>query len=385
MAKVERRMFVDEDPAEFMQQHGGSVWSPLMVSIAGYSNSGKTESALLIGEGVRRVVGGPLFAIDSEGGRMREKAGIVPFRRVALDPPYTSQAYHQAVEYCVSKGAQVIVIDNLSDEHKGMGGVLQQFEAFMSEKCGNDWSKREKWSQAGWARVKAPRAEMEQYFKYLMEHKGVVIIATFRADEKYKPKTAKEKLLNPEKEEALSWSIESTSEVPYMSTVRYVLETGSDGVPILPDKAANTAEKKLMKVGRRYKDLLKDKEPFSIEFGIRLAKLCRPQEAVPQAPTANTQQQPKSPAKTQPKQEAPADTSKAPGLRFHRAFGEYAGQLIDGAPAEIRNEYEQWLDTRVSETTDPKARAEGQKVLDAVRDLNMQIAAEAAQAAESAA
>lgn len=370
MAKAQHRQFTDEDPAEFMAQNGGSVWSPLMISIAGYSGSGKSESALFVAEGIRRVIGGTTWAIDSEGGRLREKAGLVPFRRVPMDPPYRSDAYLQSIDYCVAKGASVIVVDNMSDEHNGAGGVLEQHEAYLDEKCGDDWSKRERFNQAGWVRVKEPRKRMERHFRALME-KGVVFVLTFRADEKYQPKTSKEKLVNPAKEEELSWKVDSTSEIPYMSTVRYVLMSGCDGIPLSLANAANTSEKKLMKVGRRYRDLLKPGEALSIAFGEKLGKLCRP--AAKAGEGVKTQQ-----PKTQPAAVAKRDESDGQ-LLFGAKYPGLGGQPIESASMAEIGKYIAYLQAIIDKAPDDKPKpANVIAHLEAVSLLFEQIQAEEA-------
>ena len=281
MATLPRRSFTDEDPAEVMKANGGALDMPLIVSFAGYSFSGKTRSALLFGHGVSKVVGGPVFAIDSERARMREHAGVVPFRRVQLDPPFTAGAYLQAIEYCISKGARAIVIDNMSDEHNGQGGILYQHEEFLEQKAGDDWSARDRWSQAGWAKlkgIKSERATMENTIWDMADPSkaGIAFVMTYRADEKYKPKTRKEKLVDPTKEEDLKWSIESTTKLFGWSTLRYLLMPGCNGVPLELGKAANEAERRLMKVGDRFQNVLPKGKPISVEFGEHVARMCRP-------------------------------------------------------------------------------------------------------------
>lgn len=278
MGTLPKRTFTDEDPAEVMRENGGALDMPLMVSFAGYSFAGKSRCALLFAAGAAKVVGGDVFAIDTERGRLREHAGVVPFRRVGLDPPYTAGAYHQAVDYCLSRGARVIVIDNLSDEHNGEGGLLFQHEAYLDRVAGDDESARSRHAQAGWGALKGISSERARFERHVWQlaGDGVVFVFTYRADEKYKPKTRKEKLVDPSREEDLKWSIESTTKLFGWSTLRYLLMPGCNGVPLQLDKAANAAERRLMKVGDRFAGVLPAGKPITVEFGERIARMCRP-------------------------------------------------------------------------------------------------------------
>jgi hypothetical protein len=285
-----KRIFTDEDPAEVMKANGGAIAMPEVVSFAGYSFSGKSRCMLLYLSGACRVVGGKPFVIDTERGRLREHAGVVPFQRVGLDAPYTSEAYRQAIEYCVSKGATAIGIDNMSDEHNGEGGILFQHEEFLASKAGDDWGARERWSQAGWAKLKGPmseRSKLEQYIWKLAdpEHAGVVFGMTYRADEKYKPKTRKEKLVDPSKEEDLKWSVESSTKLFGWSTLRYLLMPGCNGVPLELSKAANEAERRLMKIGDRFQNVLPKGQPITADFGEKVTRMCRPTSARASSPS----------------------------------------------------------------------------------------------------
>lgn len=326
MATLPRRSFTDEDPAEIMKANGGALPMPLLASFAGYSFSGKSRCLLLFLSGACRVVGGKPFVIDSERGRLREHAGVVPFQRVALDAPYTSEAYRQAIEYCVSKGATSIGIDNMSDEHNGEGGILFQHEEYLQQKAGDDWKDRERWSQAGWAKLKGPmseRSKLEQYIWKLADPEGAGIVfgMTYRADEKYKPKTKKEKLVDPSKEEDLKWSIESSTKLFGWSLLRYLLMPGCNGVPLELGKAANEAERRLMKVGDRFQNVLPKGKPISVEFGEHVARMCRPSSAA--RPSSATQAGPK----------------------FHARYGKATGLVADSDPPSVAD-YIEWLDTQ---------------------------------------
>lgn len=98
-------------------------------SIAGPSGSGKTYSALLYARG---LVGpdGKIGLIDTENKRSRFYADIAGgFDVIDLDPPFTSQRYMEAISAFEKAGYTAIVIDSISHEWEGTGGVLEQAEA----------------------------------------------------------------------------------------------------------------------------------------------------------------------------------------------------------------------------------------------------------------
>ncbi|GLQ36706.1 hypothetical protein GCM10007908_03260 [Rhizobium albus] len=99
-----------------------------LTSIAGPSGSGKTYSALLYARG---LVGpeGKVGFIDTENKRSRFYADVAGgFDVIDMDPPFTSQRYIEAIRALEAAGYRAIVIDSISHEWEGTGGVLEQAE-----------------------------------------------------------------------------------------------------------------------------------------------------------------------------------------------------------------------------------------------------------------
>jgi|GEM_PF-639025 len=100
-----------------------------LTSIAGPSGAGKTYSALLYARG---LVGpeGKIGFIDTENKRSRFYADVAGgFDVIDLDPPFTSQRYVEAINAFEDAGYTAIIIDSISHEWEGSGGVLEQAEA----------------------------------------------------------------------------------------------------------------------------------------------------------------------------------------------------------------------------------------------------------------
>lgn len=100
-----------------------------LTSIAGPSGSGKTYSAILYARG---LVGaeGKIGFIDTENKRSRFYADVAGgFDVIDLDPPFTSSRYIEAIKAFEDAGYRAIIIDSISHEWEGTGGVLEQADA----------------------------------------------------------------------------------------------------------------------------------------------------------------------------------------------------------------------------------------------------------------
>jgi hypothetical protein len=127
---------------------------PVRLGIAGPSRSGKSYSALRVGLGL--VGGDPkkVFAINTERDGITLYADKFKFMSCDLTPPFSPDRYLEIIRDAERAGAGCIIVDSFSHEWEGEGGVLEMVEAFLSEKAGNDFGKREKWSMAAWAKIK---------------------------------------------------------------------------------------------------------------------------------------------------------------------------------------------------------------------------------------
>ncbi len=60
----------------------------LAIALNGFSNSGKTYSALRLAAGIAKVVGGDVWGIDADAERMGHYDKYFKFRHVKLAPPH---------------------------------------------------------------------------------------------------------------------------------------------------------------------------------------------------------------------------------------------------------------------------------------------------------
>lgn len=102
---------------------------PSLTALWGFSDSGKTYSALRYARG---LVGpaGKIVVIDTENKRAKFYAGMFGnFGHIDLQPPFTPHRYTAAVETAIKSGADAIIIDSASHVWQGEGGVLEQADA----------------------------------------------------------------------------------------------------------------------------------------------------------------------------------------------------------------------------------------------------------------
>src|ERR1700737_2039880 len=156
---------------------------PLLMGIMSPSGGGKTYSALRLATGMQKVLGGDIYGVDSENGRMLHYADQFKFKHVAFNPPFGSLDYLEALKYCNKQGARITIVDSMSHEHIGEGGYLETAEAVVDRIAGNDYKKREAVKMLGWAKAGPLRQKMIEGIKQL----DGIFIFCFRAKEKTKP------------------------------------------------------------------------------------------------------------------------------------------------------------------------------------------------------
>ena len=246
---------------------------PLIIGLTGPQSSGKTFSLLRLATGVQKVRGGEIFGIDTEAERMRHYADRFKFRHVDFKPPHGPLDYLAAINHCVERGAKIIVVDSMSHEHSGEGGILDRSEKFLDEKAGEDWKKRERMLMMSLIK---PKSERKKLNRRIVQLADVTFLLAYRAEQKIKPRRGDE----PEK---LGWQPDSTSPLPYDMTVRFLLTPGSDGKPDFnPEEAA---AKLAIKNPAQFRDWFKPGLQLSEDVGERLARWAAGDGGVPATPS----------------------------------------------------------------------------------------------------
>lgn len=101
----------------------------LKLAITGPSGGGKTYSSLLIAKGL--VPGGRIALIDTENESASLYAGspgIPDFDADTLAPPFLTDRYIQKIKDAEKEGYDVLIIDSLSHQWNGEGGILDRID-----------------------------------------------------------------------------------------------------------------------------------------------------------------------------------------------------------------------------------------------------------------
>ena len=94
----------------------------IKLALQGSSGSGKTYSALLLASGM--AAWSKIAVIDTENHSADLYAHLGEFNVLQLSKPFSPERYITAIETCEQAGMEVIIIDSISHEWEGNGGIL---------------------------------------------------------------------------------------------------------------------------------------------------------------------------------------------------------------------------------------------------------------------
>jgi hypothetical protein len=111
----------------------------IRVAMQGPSGSGKTYSSLLLAYGIcqdwRRIA-----VIDTEHQSAHLYSHLGEYNVLNLTAPYTPERYIEAITTCEKAGMDVIIIDSISHEWDGDGGIID-IHAQMAGNSFTNWGK----------------------------------------------------------------------------------------------------------------------------------------------------------------------------------------------------------------------------------------------------
>lgn len=210
----------------------------VIVALAGGTGSGKTKSGFELATGLSG--GKPFAVIDTENGRARHyapKPGEAPdnvqtydFECCDLLAPFNPAAYTEAIKAADAAGFPVIMVDSMSHEHAGDGGLLDMHEAELERMAGSDYAKRERVKMSAWIKPKKQHKEMMQALLQVRAH----IILCFRAEEKIEiAKIDGQWKAIPKKTRTGKdgWVPVCEKNIPFEATCSFLLTDDAPGVP----------------------------------------------------------------------------------------------------------------------------------------------------------
>lgn len=232
---------------------------PLFIGLVGPSGSGKTRSALRLAKGIQdQAGGGPIVFIDTESRRGLHYADKLAFKWMEFEAPFGPLDYLGALEHALKMQPAVVIVDSMSHEHEGAGGVLEQHNAFLDAKAGDDFGKRQRMSMLAWAK---PKQDRRKLINRLLQMPFRAVIFCFRAKEKMK-------VIRGQEPEALGWMPIAGEEFVYEMTTNILLLPGSQGTPVWD--SGMPGERAIMKLPEQFNTLLRGQ--LNEDMGYKMAE-----------------------------------------------------------------------------------------------------------------
>lgn len=156
----------------------------LRLALAGPAGSGKTMSALRIAKGMAEILGCQIGVIDTEKkssalyagknvkGRLMPDGWVLKFAVLPFNPPFEPKKYVRGIKVAEEEGIGILIIDSISHEWNGQGGVLEMVDAA---------AKGQKNAYTAW---KVPSEEHTKFVEAILQS-PLHIIATIRSKTAY--------------------------------------------------------------------------------------------------------------------------------------------------------------------------------------------------------
>lgn len=228
----------------------------LFIGLYGPSGSGKTYSALRMATGIQAILGGEIAVVDTEAKRARHYKPPFEFTHYPFEAPYRSVDYLAALRQLVAGGARTIIVDSMSHEHSGPGGVTEHHDRLVAEKG-------QSYTFTAWRIAKAGRKQL--ITAMTTEFAGCCFIFCFRAKD-----TTDFESKPPRK---LGWMPISDDDFLFEMTLCALLAPASEGVPTF--RSDMSGERQFLKLPGQFRSIFAANQPLSEDTGRRLAEWAR--------------------------------------------------------------------------------------------------------------
>jgi hypothetical protein len=238
----------------------------------GPSGGGKTFSALRLATGIQRVVGGDIYMIDTEARRGLHYADRFKFKHVPFDAPFGSLDYLEALKFCAGQGGKTIIVDSMSHEHEGPGGLLDLQDQELRRLAGDDYGtwKADRFNMLAWQKPKANRRKLINGLLQINAN----FIFCFRAKETSKP--VKKPMENGREKtviEPMGFMPIAGDEFVFEMTMNALLLPAANGLPTW--QSENRGERMMMKLPEQFRSLMREPRPLDEQMGLDLATWAR--------------------------------------------------------------------------------------------------------------
>ena len=189
-----------------------------------------------------------------------------------LKPPFRPEAYADAIAAADAAHYPVIVVDSMSHEWGGDGGILDWHDEELDRMAGTtDWKKRDACNMAAWIK---PKVAHKQFATRLLQLRAHVILC-FRAEPKVEMTREGGAWKITEKKSLVGlngWIPITEKNLPFELTASFLLMADRPGVP-LP-----------IKLQEQHRAIFALDRPITEDAGVRLAEWAKGGASVP-APT----------------------------------------------------------------------------------------------------
>lgn len=228
------------------------------------TGGGKTLSMIKLAEGMRMVSNKETFVIDTEisgdTGRAAFYKQHAKFQHVLLPPPHNPLSYVDAIEYCLSKGAGQIIVDSMSHEHEGVGGVLQMHDDVVAKRGEN-------FNFIAWGPPKKERNVLLRTIQSCPAH----LLLCFRAKERIKLPDKKAPNEEDRKVQQLGYMPIGAEEIFFEMLFSFLFPPGAEGKPQWD--GLERGEKAMVKAPEFLRQMLHGhKGQITVDLGKQLAQ-----------------------------------------------------------------------------------------------------------------
>lgn len=241
---------------------------PLLVGLAGPSGWGKTYTALELATGMQEVVGGDIIVIDTENRRALHYAENFKFQHLDFGAPFGSLDYLSALRFAADQNPAAIVIDSMSHEHEGPGGLIDMHAKEVERMAGNDYAKQQRVQMLAWQKPKAARRALLNGLVSLNQN----VIMCFRAGEKSKPgkdDSGKSAVIEQ------GFTPIAAPEFVYEMTVCALLRPNEIGKGVPTWQSDKPGEYSAIKMPGQFQGMFKSGQPINRAHGRALAEWAR--------------------------------------------------------------------------------------------------------------
>jgi hypothetical protein len=339
---------------QFLAKDAKREHVPLLIGLTGPSGGGKTYSALRLATGIQTVTGGDIYFIDTESRRALHYADQFKFKHVPFSAPFGSLDYLAALKFCVEQGAKVVVVDSMSHEHEGPGGMVDLHDQIVDRMAGQDFAKRERVKMLAWSEPKQKRRALINGILQLNAN----FIFCFRAKNTSKPvkKNGKTEV------ETLGFMPIAGEEFVFEQTLNALLLPAAGGVPSWSSE--QIGERTMIKLPEQFQFLRDRNAPLDEKVGAGLARWAAGQErtkAKQDIPEPEPEQRSFEATDAGPDDEQPSEVNDTSA---DEPAGRSLAEQLEGPPTE-KTDAEKAVDKVIAEAGAATSPAALEKIIKA--------------------